>query len=86
MNTRNLRSDELGVTKWQMQYDESIWKWIVFRMYDTVDKDFETGEPCFGAAFDVQGEYASKEEAEYQLEYANNNLLDKAGYVVVDTK
>jgi hypothetical protein len=80
---KKLMPDKLGVSEWSIVKDESIMKWLVVRTYDTIDQDCETGEPCYGASFDVYGEYDTKAEAEIRVTEANAFLHGKAGYIII---
>lgn len=65
--TRVLKSDELGVSPWFVVQDPNNNKWLVARNHDTLDKDFETGELCYGMRTEVDNEYETEEEARTRL-------------------
>lgn len=85
MTTQDLKPGELGVSQWQMTYDQSILKWIVFRTYDSLDNDPETGEPLYGAGFDIYAEVDHKSEALVRMNEANQFQSGKQGYTLVTT-
>lgn len=64
---RILKSDELGVSPWFVIQDEVSKKWMVARNHDTVDKEFETGDVCYGMRTEVDSEHETEAEARVRL-------------------
>lgn len=62
-----LKANQVSKTDWfvaPIENSQSNNRYAVIRNIDTIDKDSETGEPCYGMTSEVDSEWVYKREAE----------------------